>query len=168
MHRTMRENGNVAVLFVCMGNICRSPAAHGVMESMVAARGLSDRVRIESAGTLDYHEGELPDGRMRDAAFRRGYVLDHRSRPVTSRDFHAFDYVVAMDFQNLHDLAEFTPRDGGRAKVSLLMSHCESAPKAEVPDPYLGGSSAFEHVLDLVEQGCAALLDEIQRAHALR
>ena len=163
----MRENHRVKVLFLCMGNICRSPAAHGVMESMVARSGLAGRILVDSAGTLDYHEGELPDQRMREVAARRGYDLTHRSRPLTARDFHDFDHIVAMDRQNLADLEEYRPHGKSRAEVTLLMSHCSDAPVEEVPDPYMGGRAGFEQVLDLAEQGCRALLDAIGRKHNL-
>jgi protein-tyrosine phosphatase len=164
----MDENSKVSVLFLCMGNICRSPAAHGVMETLVEQKGLADRIMVDSAGTLDYHEGELPDARMREAAARRGVDLTHRSRPLTARDFHSFDYLVAMDHQNLMDLEEFRPHGKSRAEVSLLMSHCDTPAMDEVPDPYLGGRAAFEQVLDLVDQGCGALLKTIRQRHGLR
>lgn len=161
------DNGRVRVLFVCMGNICRSPAAHGVMERLVEQRGLGHAVEIDSAGTLDYHEGELPDGRMRQAASSRGYNLTHRSRPIRSSDFHSFDYIVAMDRVNLSDMQPFTPKPPFKAEVSLLMEHHPDPPTEEVPDPYSHGASMFDHVMDLVEVACAALLDKIVARHHL-
>ncbi len=163
-----KTNETVRVLFICMGNICRSPAAQGVMEKFVADRGLEERVVVDSAGTLDYHEGELADPRMRHAATRRGYELTHRSRPVRPHDFLEFDYVVAMDDANLEALERFRPGRNEKAVISLLLSHWDKAPRRDVPDPYYGGKEGFENVLDLVEGGCAALLDSIEARHGLR
>ena len=158
----------VRVLFVCMGNICRSPAAHGVMEHLVKQRGLADVIQIDSAGTLDFHEGELPDARMRRAAADRGFELAHRSRPLQTNDFDEFDYIVAMDEVNLRDMQPFTPPRPHRAKVSLLMQHCAAPPCAEVPDPYSHGDMMFDHVMDLAEMACAGLLDKVAAQHELK
>ncbi|PKO17566.1 phosphotyrosine protein phosphatase [candidate division BRC1 bacterium HGW-BRC1-1] len=163
----MNDPHAVRILFVCMGNICRSPTAHGIMEELVRDRGLENRIEIDSAGTLDYHEGALPDARMRSAAERRGHKLTHRSRPVKPDDFHHFDYVVAMDNVNLRDMKPFMPDQPFRAKISLLMDHLADPPCAEVPDPYSHGATMFDYVVDVVEKGCEALLDEIVGRHQL-
>ena len=163
----MKDQPPIRVLFVCMGNICRSPTAHGVMEKLVRERGLEKLIEIDSAGTLDYHEGDLPDPRMRSAAKRKGHDLTHRSRPVKPEDFHNFDYVVAMDKVNLRDMKPFTPPLPFRAEISLLMDHLDDPPCTEVPDPYSHGATMFEYVVDVVEQGCEALLDKIVAQHSL-
>jgi protein-tyrosine phosphatase len=160
-------NKRVAILFVCMGNICRSPAAHGAMEHLLGSRGLKDRVFVDSAGTIGYHEGSLPDPRMREAASRRGVALTHRARQVRHEDFARFDYILAMDGDNLRclrEMAAHTPPPD-HCRVGLFLDHLPQAPLREVPDPYYGGPEGFDLVLDLVEQGCAALLDEIGTTH---
>jgi protein-tyrosine phosphatase len=148
----------VRICFVCLGNICRSPTAEGVMRALVAASGLADRVVLDSAGTGAWHAGELPDPRTRAAGARRGLVLDHRARQVTTADLERFDLLVAMDRANLAVLRRLT---GGSAapQVRLLRSFDATAPAdAEVPDPYSGGADGFEEVLDQCERACAGLL----------
>ncbi len=164
----MTENREpLRVLFVCMGNICRSPAAEAVMRKLTAGRGLAARVEIDSAGTLDCHAGNPSDPRMSAAGVRRGYVFDHLARQVRREDFLRFDYVVAMDRDNLRNLEAFRPAGATRAEVSLLLDHCKAAGACEVPDPYYGGPSGFEQVMDLVEKGCQALLDRIVKKHGV-
>ena len=136
------------------------------MRKLIAERGLDDKVFIDSAGTIGYHAGNPSDNRSREAGERRGYVFDHRARQVTPGDFHVFDYILAMDAENLQDLKRIQP-SGSTAELSLFLSHCTTARCREVPDPYYGGQRGFEHVLDLVEQGCEALLERIVREHAL-
>jgi protein-tyrosine phosphatase len=156
----MRER---RILFVCLGNICRSPTAEGVLRKLVEARGLSASFRIDSAGTSSHHEGELPDPRTRAAARRRGVALEHRARGVTEADFRSFDLLLAMDAANVASLRRMRPSDA-TAEVRLLRSFDpESPPDAEVPDPYYGGSDGFEDVLDLVERACVGLLDEMTK-----
>lgn len=153
------------VLFVCLGNICRSPTAHGVFEAMVESRGLSDQVSIDSCGTGGWHVGESPDKRATAHARRRGYELSHlRARQIQPRDFYEFDYILAMDEANLRELDLICPSD---AKVipQLFLSFGDPATckgETEVPDPYYGGEQGFEHVLDLVESACEGLLEDIQ------
>jgi protein-tyrosine phosphatase len=159
---------SVKILFVCMGNICRSPVAETVMEKMIEGRGLEQRITVDSAGTLDYHAGELATPQMREVAKRHGYAITHRSRQLQPSDFTKFDYIVAMDDTNLEDMRSFVPKDGATAKISLLMSHCKEPPVREVPDPYMGPVSAFERVVELAELGCRSLLDEIVREHNLK
>lgn len=164
----MTKSDSVRVLFVCMGNICRSPAAEAVMKQMVRDRGLQDKIRIDSAGTLGYHAGNPSDPRMRAAGTKRGYIFDHLARQVRREDFFEFDYIVAMDRDNLEGLKGFSPvKENGRAEVSLLLEHCVEQGLCEVPDPYYGGPDGFEHVMDLVEAGCEALLARIVERHEL-
>ena len=147
------------VLFVCMGNICRSPTAEGVLRAAAEARGLDGAIDVDSAGTISYHAGEPPDARMRAAAAARGYQLGGRSRPVTRDDFETFDWIVAMDRDNLRDLEDAA--DGGSARLVLFSRFLPNGRPTDVPDPYYGGADGFEVVLDLVEVGCEGLLDEI-------
>jgi protein-tyrosine phosphatase len=150
------------ICFVCLGNICRSPTAHGVMERLVADAGLAARIAIDSAGTGAYHIGELPDERTRVAARRRGFELDHRARQFTAPDLDRFDLVVAMDGQNLQRLEQLAR--GRRAPpIVLLRSFDPGAPPgAEVPDPWGGGADGFEEVLDQCERACAGLLAHVR------
>jgi len=145
-----------SVLFVCMGNICRSPTAEGLLRHLVAERGLEERVRVDSAGTIDYHEGAPPDFRMAEAAARRGYELTGRSRPIVSEDAYRFDLVVAMDRSNLADVHEVL--DGGPAEVRLLSDFLDEGAPVDVPDPYYGGRQGFERVLDLLEEASPRIL----------
>jgi protein-tyrosine phosphatase len=146
------------ICFVCLGNICRSPTAHGVMARLVADAGLGGAITVDSAGTAAYHIGELPDERSRAAARRRGIELSHRARQFERADLDRFDLVVAMDQHNLRHLQRML---GGRAgpTLALLRSFDPAAePGAEVPDPWDGGEDGFEEVLDQCERACAGLL----------
>lgn len=146
-----------AVLFVCMGNICRSPAAEGVFRHQAAAAGLANRLRIDSAGTFGYHQGKPADRRMQAAAERRGYRLDSLARQVRSQDRDDFDLLVAMDDDNLRDLQWLA---GGRAQLRLLGEFIDpqNANPPPVPDPYFGASDDFERVLDMLEAAGPGLL----------
>lgn len=158
----------VRVLFVCMGNICRSPTAHAVMKHLVETRGLAGQVEIDSAGTHDYHPGARSDPRTRAAGERRGYLFDHRARQVRPDDFDRFDHILVMDDTNLADIAAHHPPGGPRAGlVRPLLSHWPESPCPHVPDPYYGGPDGFERVLDLVESGCGALLEDLVKRHGL-
>ena len=141
----------VRVLFVCLGNICRSPSAEGLFRHLVSEAGQDEAFEIDSAGIIGHHEGELPDGRMRAHAARRGYTLDSRSRPITYEDFFHFDYIIGMDEANRTLLLELAPTEEAAGKVSLLPEWCAESPRDHVPDPYYGGAEGFEHVLDLLE-----------------
>lgn len=153
----------IKVLFVCMGNICRSPTAQGVFQAMVAEAGLSKRIAVDSAGTHAYHIGNPPDTRASRAAARRGLDLTgQRARRVETADFARFDYVLAMDSSNLDDLLSICPQEH-RQKVHLFLEFSSPAGLANVPDPYYGGERGFERVLDLVEEGASALLEDIRR-----
>ena len=149
------------VLFVCMGNICRSPTAEGVFKHLVAKNGLAAEIESDSAGTHDYHIGDPPDARSQAAAGRRGYDLSAlRARQVAHDDFASFDYVLAMDETNLTALLSLCPAHY-RERVKLFLEFVPEAGHREVPDPYYGGAQGFEEVLDLVELAAQGLLDHI-------
>jgi protein-tyrosine phosphatase len=152
----------VKVLFVCTGNICRSPTAEGVFRKLVEDAGLGASIQIDSAGTGAWHIGEAPDPRTSEAALARGFELSAiRARKVAVDDFPGFDYVVAMDKTNQGELRGLAPNDM-RAKVYLFLDFTEAHKGEGVPDPYYGGEGGFEHVLDLVEDGAQHLLAHIQ------
>jgi len=155
----------VAVLFVCMGNICRSPLAEGVFRERVRAAGVGGRIRVDSAGTHGYHVGHPPDGRARAAAARRGVdIAGLRARAVDASDFSEFDHLLAMDRANLSFLEARCP-EGARHKLRLLLDFAPDAGAREVPDPYYGGRAGFERVLDLVEAGADGLIAHLRRTH---
>lgn len=149
----------VRVLMVCMGNICRSPIAEGVLRARLQQAGLHTRVVVDSAGTHGYHTGEAPDPRAIRAAAQRGVQLDAlRARPVRPEDFSRFDWMLAMDEANLAWLQSRMP-DGAQTRMGLLMEHaCRHSGVREVPDPYYGAAAGFEHVLDLVDDACAGVV----------
>ncbi|MYM62696.1 low molecular weight protein-tyrosine-phosphatase [Pseudomaricurvus sp. HS19] len=151
----------VRVLFVCLGNICRSPTAHGVFEALVKTEGLSHRIEVDSAATSDWHIGKAPDPRSVAMAKERGVDLSaQRARQVSAEDFHRFDYILAMDAQNLRDLQRIQPA-GSRAHLSLFLAFDRDGGEQEVPDPYYGGKEGFAKVVDLVERASHALLQHI-------
>ena len=152
------------ILFVCLGNICRSPTAHGVFRHLLREAGLAQRVRVDSAGTGSWHAGEPPDARALEAAAARGYDLgDLRARQVRISDFQKFDYILAMDRDNLDELRRLRPQSA-RVEPELFLRYAQDA-VAEVPDPYYSGKSGFEHVLDLMESAAAGLLSHLRRQH---
>ena len=151
------------VLFVCLGNICRSPTAEGVMRHKLQLAGLGDRVRVDSAGTGAWHVGKAPDPRSRAAAELRGYLLhDLRARQVQEEDFQCFDLILAMDRDNLRQLRNLQPQ-GAPAELDLFLRRGGLA-EHEVPDPYYGGATGFEQVLDMVELACDRLIEQIREA----
>jgi protein-tyrosine phosphatase len=153
----------VRVCFVCLGNICRSPTAEGVMRTMIERAGLTGAIEIDSAGTGAWHVGEPADDRARAAAARRGFELTSLARQVTRADFARFDYLVAMDEENLRALERMAPDRAARGKVRLLRSFDPRAPRgAAVPDPYYGGDDGFEEVLDICERACRGLLAHVR------
>jgi len=157
----------ISVLFVCLGNICRSPTAHGVFEGLLEQAGLESKILVDSAGTGDWHLGEAPDKRTQLAASHRGYRLDHlRARQVDAEDFHHFDYILAMDNKNYQDLEEMKPKNT-KVQLKLFLNYAESITIEDVPDPYYGGYSGFEDVLDLIEMAAESLLHSIKRDHKL-
>ncbi len=153
----------IKVLFVCMGNICRSPTAEGVFRTQVAVAGLAPHIQIDSVGTHDYHIGDAPDGRAQAAAAKRGYNLSRlRGRQVGPRDFIEFDYILAMDMENLSRLQDRCPSEHAH-KLGLFLEYSKNFLEREVPDPYYGGASSFEKVLDMVEDAGQGLLEQIQK-----
>lgn len=151
------------MLFVCMGNICRSPTAEAVFRHYVENAGLSEHIRIDSAGTHDYHIGDAPDLRTQRAAQQRGYDMSGlRGRQVEQDDFLRFDYVLAMDLANLAILQRITP-PGSRTQARLFLEHARHHQEREVPDPYYGGAEGFERVLDMVEDAAEGLLQHIRK-----
>jgi len=151
------------ICFVCLGNICRSPTAEGVMRAMIDASGLGDRVVVDSAGTGRWHVGEQPDQRACAAAERRGITLDHEARQVTVADFERFDLLVAMDGDNLEALRRLAPSPAAAARIRLLRGFDLAAPAgAAVPDPWYGGERGFEVVLDACEAACRGLLAHVR------
>lgn len=149
------------VLFICMGNICRSPSAEGVFRRLLQQEGLEERIQIDSAGTHTYHAGHPPDRRSQQAALTRGVDISAlRARLVEPEDFERFDWLVAMDYDNLAHLERVAPPHL-RDKPKLLLSFAPEVAEEEVPDPYYGGPQGFEHVLDLLEAGSAGLLAAI-------
>ncbi|KAL3828547.1 hypothetical protein ACJIZ3_017349 [Penstemon smallii] len=170
-----KANKPFSVLFVCLGNICRSPAAEGVFTHLVKQKGLDSNFAIDSAGTINYHEGNQADSRMRAASKRRGIEITSISRPIRPSDFRDFDLILAMDRQNREDILkaferwrhrETLPIDADK-KVRLMCSYCKTHDETEVPDPYYGGPQGFEKVLDILEDACESLLEsiEIEKSH---
>lgn len=147
-------------MFVCLGNICRSPSAEAVMKKLVKDAGLEKSFFIDSAGIMGYHEGERADDRMRGHAARRGYVLDSISRPVRTQDFYDFDLIIGMDDRNVDDLKQKAPDLESLAKIHQMTEYSRNKLYDHVPDPYYGGASGFELVLDLLEDACAGLLSD--------
>ncbi len=157
----MKDQKKISVLFICMGNICRSPTAEGVFSKLIEERGLEDRVSVDSAGTHAYHAGEAPDVRSARAAANRGIDLSHqRARLVTAQDFSRFDYILAMDSDNYNHLVAMCP-EGYEAKLRLFLSYAPQLESRNVPDPYYGGATGFERVLDMVEEAALGLMDDI-------
>ncbi len=152
------------ILFVCLGNICRSPAAEEIMRRLVADAGLDKEIVLDSAGLIDYHEGEPADGRMRAHAARRGYQITHLSRPVRYDDFFDFDLIVGMDDRNISRLKALAPGLDEERKVVRMTDYCRLKVADHVPDPYYGGASGFENVLDILEDACAGLLDTLRES----
>jgi protein-tyrosine phosphatase len=158
----------IGVLFVCLGNICRSPLAEGVFREVVARAGLTGRFDVDSAGTTAFHAGDSPDPRTVEVAARRGLQLEHEARQVIDADLDRFDYVVAMDLSNLDKLERLAARVRGRAELHLLRAFdAEAGGDQEVPDPYFGGARGFEDVHDMVERSSEGLLEHIRGQHAL-
>ena len=151
------------VLFVCLGNICRSPAAQAIMQEEIDKRGDSANFLLDSAGLYAGHAGELPDKRMRIHAGRRGYSLTHRSRPVRVSDFNDFDVIVAMDESNYSRLRSLAPTVEGEKKIVRMIDYVKGFPAYDhIPDPYYEGAQGFELVLDMLEDGCFNLLEELR------
>ena len=155
----------IRILFVCTGNICRSPTAEGVARAMAARQGLDETIAVDSAGTHGYHIGEPPDRRSQAAAKARGYDLsDQRARRVEDGDYAAFDYLIALDQGHFSQLSRSAPA-AAQSRVHLLMDFARRDSGGDVPDPYYGGREDFEHALDLIEDAVAGLLDHVRATH---
>jgi protein-tyrosine phosphatase len=152
------------VLFVCLGNICRSPAAEGVLKKMVRDRNLEHRIFVDSAGTGDWHVGDLPDGRMRAAALERGYDLNSRARQITPDDLARFDWIITMDDSNFLNVRSLDPEGLAHDKIRKMVSFCRMHEVAEVPDPYHGAAEGFDLVMDILEDACAEFLCRLEDA----
>ena len=163
-HNDLNINNKYKVLFVCLGNICRSPAAQGIFEHYVRENGMTDKIEADSAGTYSGHRGELPDRRMRNAALYRGFALTHLARPVSSLDFLDFDLIIAMDDQNYEDLMHLAPSVEATHKIHRMSEFLKVRKMSYIPDPYYMGVEGFSLVLDLLEDGCKNLYDIIVKA----
>lgn len=150
------------VLFVCLGNICRSPAAEGILKTLVKREKLDKDIYIDSAGTSGYHIGDLPDSRMRQHAARRGYNLNSLSRKFKRSDFFNFDIIVAMDDSNYHNILDLAPDLESEDKVYRMIDFLEHLSSDHIPDPYYLGADGFELVLDLLEDSCQGLFDKLK------
>ena len=157
----------VKVLFVCMGNICRSPTAHGVFQQLVTKAGLDGSINVESAGTIGYHVGEHPDSRAMAMAKSRGVDISNLvARKVTTEDYQQQSFILAMDYDNLRNMQVECP-EHLQDKIELLLSYHSDETLNEVPDPYYGGSDGFKNVYQMVELACSNLLDHIRLKHQL-
>lgn len=155
----------VKVLFVCMGNICRSPTAHALFRQLVEDEGLEQAIKIDSAGTHAYHVGEAPDRRSAAKALSMGIDMsDLRARQAVPEDFYEFDYVLAMDADNYANLQAICPA-GYESRLGMFLDFAKEYSTNEVPDPYYGGASGFDHVFDLVDSGSRGLLEDIREKH---
>lgn len=149
-----------SVLFICLGNICRSPMAETVFRHIVETNGAEADYNIDSAGLISYHEGESADGRMRNFAYQRGYHITHISRPIRTSDFYEFDYVIGMDSDNMSKLRRLRP-DDAKAELHLMTEYCRNVEADVVPDPYYGGAAGFTHVIDILEDACQGLFEAL-------
>lgn len=152
------------ILFVCLGNICRSSSAEEIMRTYIRKAGLEKEIQVDSAGISSYHRGERTDERMRAHAIRRGYNITHRSRPVCTEDFYDFDLILGMDDSNIDALCERAPSVETERKIRRMTDYCRTKAIDHVPDPYYGGAQGFENVLDILEDACQGLLEEITDA----
>ena len=149
------------ILFVCLGNICRSACAEAVMKQVVAERGLAADFEIDSAGLISYHTGEQADPRMRQHAAARGINITSIARKITTADFSHFDYIIGMDDDNIRRLLDIAPDESSRQKISKMSDYCQTFHANSVPDPYYGGPKDFELVLDLLDDACNGLIDSL-------
>ena len=157
----------IRILFVCLGNICRSPLAEGIFRHLVREQGLEERFEIDSAGTSGWHAGDPPDPRSAQTARRRGIELSGQGRKVVAEDLRRFDYVIAMDAENRQELRALQAQAGGRARVARLREWDPRPEHGDVPDPYYGGPRGFDDVHDIVERACAGLLELVVQEHGL-
>ena len=164
MDENPASSSRTSVLFVCLGNICRSPLAEGVFRHLVEQEGLADRFEIDSAGTGAWHVGERADARSTLVAEQHGIELDSRARQVEPEDFERFDYIIAMDRDNLRTLERMSEANGSGARIELLRMYEAERDGDEVPDPYYGGESGFENVYKMVKRSCWGLLKQLRVA----
>ena len=150
------------ILFVCLGNICRSPAGEGILKKYIADRGLQNQIEIDSAGTSGYHDGDLPDRRMRHHGQARGYVFDSLSRKFTANDFDEFDLILAMDDSNYNNIMSLSIDIESQSKVHRMIDFSIKYQHDHIPDPYYSGADGFELVLDLLEDACAGLISNLE------
>ncbi|MBF0279012.1 MAG: low molecular weight phosphotyrosine protein phosphatase [SAR324 cluster bacterium] len=158
----------VQILFICLGNICRSPTAEGIMNTLLEQQGLSEQIRCDSAGTSAYHNGEAPDARMSEHALKRGYKLGGRSRRFRALvDFEAFDYIITMDDANYSNVLAMDSKNQYFSKIFKMTDFCRHHVMSEVPDPYFGGNEGFEVVINLLEDACRGLLEKVLNEHGI-
>ena len=157
----MTNNKTTHILFVCLGNICRSCTAEEIMRTILKREGLDKAVTVDSAGLISYHQGEQADPRMRAHASRRGYHITHLSRPVRMTDFEEFDLIIGMDDSNIGGLRDLAPSIEAEAKIHRMTEYCTRIVADHVPDPYYGGAQGFENVIDILEDACEGLLKEL-------
>ncbi len=161
------EGKKVRVLFVCLGNICRSPAAEGIMKQLVEENDLQDFIEVDSAGTSGWHEGDLPDERMRAHGENRDYDFNSRARQFRKEDLEKFDHIIVMDRSNFNQVKSLTSNIEQLKKISMMTDYSQRYRHDHVPDPYYGGASGFELVLDLLEDATKGLLQAIKEKHAI-
>ena len=150
------------ILFVCMGNICRSPAAEAIMNKTIRDKNLSGVIEVDSAGTIDYHTGETADSRMKRSAQKKGYQIDSIARQFNMyRDFKNFDYIVTMDDENFEDIASMDVQNVYGDKIFRMVDFCDSCKANEIPDPYYSGFSGFEKVIEMLEDATSGLLNKV-------
>ena len=158
----MENNDIKRILFVCLGNICRSCTAEEIMRTLLRREGLDKSIEVDSAGLISYHQGEQADPRMRAHASRRGYHITHLSRPVRTTDFYDFDLIIGMDDSNISGLQGLAPSLEAEEKIHRMTDYCTRKVADHVPDPYYGGSQGFENVIDILEDACEGLLNAIR------
>ena len=154
------SRGPIRILFVCMGNICRSPAAEIIFRQMVEDAGRAEDFHIDSAGTIGHHEGSPPGSRMAEALRRHGFPVTGRARRIRVEDLERFDWIITMDESNFADVRSLDPTGTYHQKIRQLVTYCRNHEAPRVPDPYYGGQRGFEHVIDLLKDGCAGILRE--------
>lgn len=156
-----KETKSLSILFVCLGNICRSPMAEGVFNKIIEQESMKGNFKVDSAGLIGFHQGELPDNRMRFHAAKRGYNLVHRSRQFTRSDFDKFDMIIGMDDQNIDGLKHLSMTLEEDSKIYRMTDFCRKFQSDHVPDPYYGGDQGFENVIDLLEDACRGLFEKL-------
>lgn len=158
----MDEKKITRILFICLGNICRSCTAEEIMRTVLRREGLDKVIEVDSAGLISYHQGEQADPRMRSHALRRGYHITHLSRPVRMTDFYDFDLIIGMDDSNISSLHDLAPSLEAEDKIHRMTEYCTRMVADHVPDPYYGGAQGFENVIDILEDACEGLLQTIK------